>query len=405
MNAMEIPIERLDKKMTEIISDREGSYRRDFQAAVERVMKSVRSVEKAAQNLAQATERAWGSITRPAMQHGLRLSDQVLQACHSLTTEGQPVSYVELKRFEERSVQAIKLSVGAFNKYIRSVVRSTKSESSVLEGSIASLSGSVNHLSQVLERSKLEHLHLLADDVHRLAQSAGQLGLKINEVQEARSALTELQAREVRLEEDLSSLSRDEKLSELDRIESQLKQQEDEILAVLEPLSKPLRKAERPDVSLPADLDKATLGRLVENPLVTLLETPVAQLRELLGSLFQSIERETLPLDQRRRRKSIEAIEKLLKGELERFRENHGILLANRQETTRQLRASGIYEQWLTLRGRLDRVRAEVTRKSHLIVDLESQERHLRAQLVAQKAKIESALKEVVHEQVSIVVS
>jgi len=71
---MEIPIELLDQRLHEIVADRERAYRKQFAASANDTMKAVKVVEKAAVSLADATRRAWGSISRPAQQHGLRLS-------------------------------------------------------------------------------------------------------------------------------------------------------------------------------------------------------------------------------------------------------------------------------------------------------------------------------------------
>jgi hypothetical protein len=214
-----------------------------------------------------------------------------------------------------------------------------------------------------------------------------------------------LQEKESNLSNDISLLSGDQNLRELGRIEEQIRRKEQEVLALLEPLSKPLRKANRPESKAPAGLTGFGVSRLVDNPLTAILETPVAEMHGLLSSLHQLIEKDELFLDQRRKRKSIEAIETLEAGLLERFREDHAILQANRREVLRQLKGSGIYDKWMSLKSQLDDTLAEAANCRSLIADLQSQEAKLRALINSDKAKIEAALEEILNERVSISLS
>lgn len=402
---MQIAIELLDEKMREIMTDRERSYSKQFAAAVRQVMKSLNSVEKAARNLAEAIRRAWGTLTRPAEQHGVRLSEQVLEACESLAAHSPEISYEELKKFEERSLQIVRSIVKTYNKYVRSVIRSAKSETSILEDSITRLSRSVSDLSQLLDRSKLKQLQLAAQDADQLVRSANELHLKIDQIRKSNATLKEMQEKEAKLQDDLSLLSQDQKFKELSRIEELTKQREAEILALLEPLSKAFRKADRPDSTSSIAWNQATVRKLAEDPLAAILETPVAEMRELLGILCRLIEGDELLLDQRRKRKSIEAIQRLEGGALKRFREEHGILQANRQEILRQLRGSGVYDRWMSVRNRLDSARAEAARCRSHIADLQSQEKRLRALIQADRARIEASLQEILNEPVSMTLS
>ena len=402
---MQIAIEQLNEEMREIIADRERSYSKQFAAAVKQVMKSLDSAEKAARSLAEATRRAWGELTRPAEQHGARLSERVLEACESLAADSPDVSYEELSRFEERTLHVIRSIVKAYNKYVGSIIRSVRSEASILESSIADLSRSTTELSQLLDESDLKELQLVARDANQLAQNASELRLKIDQSRKSNEALREAQEREAELQNDLSLLSQDQNLKELTRIEQLTKQKEAETLALFESLSKAFRKADRPDSISSVAWDRAIVSRLAENPLAAILETPVGEMRELLRIFRWLIERNELFLDERRKRKSTEAIEALEGGALERFREDHSILQANRQEVLRQLKGSGIYDRWMSIRNELDSAQAEVARLHSHIRDMQSQQTRLRTLVQTDKAKMESALKEILNEPVSIIVS
>jgi hypothetical protein len=402
---MEIAIELLDQRIQEIVADREHAYSKRFATAASHTMKAVKSVEKAAANLADATRRAWGSITRPAEQHGLRLSEQIIETSRSLAISRGDASYEELRKFEERSLQAIRIIVKTYNKYVVSVVRSTKSETSALEDSIADLSRAITDLTQILDRSNLKQLQIAARESDQLAWSVRELRLKIDRIQDANQRFGGLQEKESNLSNDISLLSGDQNLRELGRIEEQIRLKEQEVLALLEPLSKPLRKANRPESKAPAGLTGPGVGRLVDNPLTAILETPVAEMHGLLSSLHQLIEKDELFLDQRRKRKSIEAIETLEAGLLERFREDHAILQANRREVLRQLKGSGIYDKWMSLKSQLDDTLTEAANCRSLIADLQSQEAKLRALINSDKAKIEAVLQGILNEQVSISLS
>ncbi len=401
---MEIAVELLNQKMEEVIASTEDLWSKRFSDATRQVTKSLGLVEKAAVNLADAARRAWGSITRPTEQHALRLSDQIIQLCGS-PVDTPDTSYDGVRRFEERSIQTAKSIAKTYNRYAGSIIRSAKSETSILEDSIMSLNRSVVALSELLDDSRLREIRAAGRDADRLVQEASRLRILIGEKAQAEDVLQELQDREVELANELSALSKDERLTELDRTEGQIKQKETEALALLEPLSKPLRKIDRPEIKLPAGLKKTSVSRLAENPLDTLLELPVSEIQEALSSLHHMIEHGHPLLDQRRKRKSLEAIEALRAGALKKLREDHSILHANRQEILRQLRSSGLYDQWVNLRNQIEGIRAEAAKCQARITDLQSQETQQRSLVLEQKMAIERTLENLLEEQVSIMVS
>lgn len=391
--------------MREIVADRERSYSKQFAEALDQAVKSFKSVEKAARNLEEAVKRAWGSLSRPAELHGVRLSELVLKACQPLSSHAPSISYEELRKFEAESLHAARSITKTYSKYARSIMRQVKSETLILESSIVDLSQSVNALSKVLDESNLKQVLQLARDAEQLVQNASQLRSRRDEARELNEALERAQEMQSKLQNDLSMLNEDANLKELSRIELLTRQKGAEALALLEPLSKPLRKAERPDSKLSSGSSRNNISKLAEDPLNALLEIPVLEMRELLSSLRRLIEHDEIPLDQRRKRKSIESIQSLEAGALERIREEHGVLQANRQEVLRQLKGSGTYDRWLSLKSQLDSAQAEADRYHSSIEDLQSQERRLRAIILADKARIETGLREIRNEQVSIIVS
>ena len=399
---MEVPVQNLSEKMREIIADRERSYRGQFSSNEKRILRSVGSVEKGARNLREAIGRAWGTLTKPAEQHGIRLTEQVLEACRSLSVRKPYGPYDELQKFQEDAVQTTRNIVKTYNKYVPSIIRAVKPESSTLEDSITALSQTVTELGQVLESSNLKELRLMATDADRFVQNARELDLKIDEIQQMKESNRRLQVQEVKLQGDLSSLSRDQTLKDLNHIEEEARQREIEILALLEPLLKPLRKIDRAEDKALEGPSRAVVSRIVENPLGAVLETSAGEMRDLLISLYQLLERDELLLDQRRKRKAAEAIQALQAGRLDAFKEDHDILEANRREVLRQLRGSGLYDQWLSVHKQSDDIRAEITQCQNRIAELESQEARLRASLLGDKERTESALRKILNEQLVI---
>ena len=399
---MEVPIQSLSDKMHEIIADRERSYRGQFSSHEKRILRLVGSVERAARNLREAIGRAWGTLTKPAEQHGIRLTEQVLDACRSLAASKSHVSYDELRKFQESSVQTIRTIVKTYNKYVPSIIRAVKSESSALEDSITALSQSVTELGQVLESSNLRELHFMVDDADRLVQNARELNLKTNEIQQMKETSMRLQVQEERLRNDLSSLSHDQAIKELNHIEEEARQREAEILALLEPLLKPLRKIDRANEKAQEGLSRAIVSKIVENPLGAVLETSAGEMRDLLISLHQLLKRDELLLDQRRKRKAADAIQALQAGRLDRFKEDLGILEANKREVLRLLKGSGLYDQWLSAHSQSNDIRTEITQCKNHIAEMESQEARLRASLLGDKERVESALRKILNQQVSI---
>jgi hypothetical protein len=395
-------VRNLGEKMRQIIAERERSYRGKFSSELKQIFRSVGSVEKAASNLREAVGRAWGTLSKPAEQHGARLSEQVLDACRALATRRPELSYNELRRFQEESIQTIRAIVKVYNKYVPSIIRTVKSESSTLEDSIATLSQNITELGQALDSSKLKELRLIAEDADQLIGTAQELSLKTDEIQQTKEAIRRLQDRGSALQDDLSTLGRDRALKELDQIEQQARQKEAEILALLEPLLKPLRKMDRADDKELERSSKVIVNKIVENPLASVLETPAGEMHQLLISVYELLESDELLLDQRRKRRAYEAIQILQAGALDRFREDHGVLEANRREVLRQLKGSGLYDKWLSVRRQFDDLRIETNERQGRITELESQEARLRASVLAGKERIESALQEVLGEQVSI---
>ena len=399
---MEIPVRNLSEKMRQIIADRERSYRGKFSSKLKQVFRSIGSVEKAASNLREAVGRAWGTLSKPAEQHGARLSEQVLEACRSLAARRPEPSYDELRKFQEESIQTIRAIVKVHDKYIPSIIRTVKSESSTLENSIATLSQNITELGQALDSSKLKELQLIAEDTDQLIGTAQELSLKIDEIEQTKDAIKRLQDRGSALQEDLSTLGRDRALKELDQINQQAQQKEAEILALLEPLLKPLRKIDRSDNKALEGSSKAIVTKVVENPLASVIEIPVREMRQLLISVYELLASDELLLDQRRKRRASESIQVLQAGALDRFREDHGVLEANRREVLRQLKGSGLYDRWFSVRTQLDNLNMEIKERRGRITELESQVARLRTSVLAGKERIESALKKVLDEQVSI---
>ena len=398
---MEIPIRNLGEKMRQIITDRERSYHGKFSTKLKQVFRSVGSVERAASNLREAVGSAWGTLSKPAEQHGARLSEQVLEACRFLSARRPEPSYDELRKFQEESIQTVRAMVKAHDRYMPSIIRTVKSESSTLEDSIATLSQNITELGQALDGSKLKELQLIAEDADQLIVTAQELSLKTDEVEQTKEAIRRLQDRESALQENLSTLGRDRALKELDQIDQQARQKEAEILALLEPLLKPLRKIDRSDKALEGS-SKGIVTKVVENPLASVIETPASEMRQLLFSVYELLANDALLLDQRRKRRASESIQVLQAGALDRFREDHGILEANRREVLRQLKGSGIYDKWLSVRTQLGDLTMEANERQSRITELESQVTRLRASVLAGKERIESALKKVLDEQVSI---
>jgi predicted nucleic acid-binding Zn-ribbon protein len=307
-----------------------------------------------------------------------------------------------LRRFQEESIQTIRAIVKVYNKYVPSIIRSVKSESSTLEDSIATLSQNITELGQALDSSKLKELQLIAEDADQLLGTVQELNLKTDEIQQTKEVIRKLQDRGSALQDNLSTLGRDRTLKELDQIEQQARQKEAEIIALLEPLLKPLRKIDRADDKALEGSSKVIVNRIVENPLASVLETPAGEMHQLLISVYDLLESDELLLDQRRKRRASEAIQVLQAGALDRFREDHGVLEANRREVLRQLKGSGLYDKWLSVRRQFDDVRIEINERQGRITELESQKARLQTSVLAGKERIESALQEVLGEQVSI---
>jgi hypothetical protein len=274
----------------------------------------------------------------------------------------------------------------------------------VLQDSILSLNQSIHELSRLLDESRVKEIRAAVPDVDRIVQDINRLRLLLEELARQKDALQELQAREPKLQSELSVLSKDRGLAELEQIEARIKQKETEAVASVEPLLKPFRKIDRPDMKLPPELRRAAVDKLIEDPLVGLLELPLAELLGVLGSLHEMIGRGDLALDERRKRRAVRAIDELRTGGLERLREDYGVLQANHREALRQLRVSGVYDRWSRLRSQIHKAQTERASCLDRISDLESQETQQRSLVAAHKAATEKELASILEDEVSITV-
>lgn len=401
---MDVPAKLLSQRIREIFSSREESWSKAFTSAGKQVARSFAVVEEAALNVGQATKRSWGSLTRPMEQHGLRLSDQVAELCRPLTTEDRNASYDAVTDFMDRSTQSARSITKLYNKYAGSMIRSAKSEISMLQDSIMSLNKSIDDLSRLIDESKLKEVKATMPDADRISQDFDRLCFLTEELSRQKAALQELQAHEPQLESELSVLSKDRQIIELKQIEARIRHKEAEVVAWVDPLSKPLRKMDRPDIRLPAELKSFALDRLMKDPAAALLELPLAELAGIFGSLREMIDHGDLTLDERRKRKALRAIDELRTDSLKRWREDYDVLRANRQEAMRQLKSSGIYDRWSALRDQISKAQTERAICLQRIADFQSQETRQRSLITAQKEAIEKKLSSILGDAVSITV-
>jgi hypothetical protein len=86
-------------------------------------------------------------------------------------------------------------------------------------------------------------------------------------------------------------------------------------------------------------------------------------------------------------------------------REDYSVLQANRQEALRQLRASGLYDQWSQLRNQIEKIEGEKISCMDQIGGMESQEAQQRSLVVTQKTALEKTLGRILDEKASIALS
>ena len=231
-----------------------------------------------------------------------------------MSAQKPSLTYEELEKYDERSDEALRSIVRTYNRYVPSIVRLVKSEAAAMEASIKDLNSSIVALSELLKESNLAELRLLLHEAAMVVGKATELRVITGQIQESREAIANLEEEQSRIETECASLNEDQGLRELGQVEESIARREQDMLVMLQPLSKAIRKLSKSENDV--GVERAILLRMNDDPLASALELPVVQMRSLTASLEKLIEHDELLPDQRRKRKAREAIELLRKGGL-----------------------------------------------------------------------------------------
>jgi Fe2+ transport system protein B len=228
--------------------------------------------------------------------------------------------------------------------------------------------------------------------------------LQLKSEENAEQALVEATlARQAEFESKERELLSSPEFLELGKYEESLKRNEDEIRQLLQPLIKPLLKLERAAAAKQAPpVDVKALRDLVDAPVEVVMAGQRFASTQLFSSLEENLAAGKLEMLDRRRRKAEEAIELIKQGALERARDHYATLQANRQETMRQLKSSGLLDKRDELDQQLRETRSQIEAMKTRQRDLRRKADELTLAVSKLKASIESQIDRVAHESVTI---
>jgi hypothetical protein len=303
------------------------------------------ALESSASRFESAVRHAWGTMDKSASEYGTRMAQTIEESARTLSARQASSSYEDTEAFHKESIEALNKIIKTVRRYVPKLRRGLRVELAALNASLSKLETSVRSLGLALDQSPGNRIELARRNIFHLQQvHAETLKLRTDET-EANKALLANAVKEKETLANAEEYASNHAFQELDQYERSLSAKDDEIKQFLQPIIKPLTKLERIDSDRKNhSLDLATLRGLVDKPTETITTGQLFAVIQLMNQLDQALTMDGLGMEERRRRKAGETIEKA-RGALEELREDYLTIQANIQETLRQLKSTGLLDK------------------------------------------------------------
>jgi hypothetical protein len=381
-------------------------HEKRFAERIRAVQEASNALGNTAARFATSVRNAWGSMDKTASEYGLRLAQIIQDTSGAISRREVPSNYQEAGRFNEDAIETLNKIIITVRKYVPKLHRGLKTEMAALNSSLAKLENSVRALGKALDESPGAKIVSLRRDSQLLVQKHGET-LKLQTEEREQVALLEtISGRERELLADKQELTSQEEFLELKRYEDSLRSKDDEIKQFFQPVVKPLLKLERTTSSKQSStIDTRTLHGLVDTPVEVVATGQAFAIRELLTQLEEALKQGQLEVEERRRRKAEETIERVKSGIPEKLREEYLTIQANAQETLRQLKAKGLLEKM----DRLDELSSQTQGQKEAVTarltDLRRKIDGLSRNMLKQKSEVESQISKMAHKSINIQVA
>jgi hypothetical protein len=378
-------------------------HEKRFQERIRAVRDAGKALENAASRLSAAVRNAWGTMDKSASEYGTRMAQNIEESVRKLSRQEISASYEEAERFHKDSVDALNAIIKTVRRYVPKLRRDLRVEMAALDVALGKLETAVRSLGLALDQSPGNTIELIRKDILHITQERAELMKHKADELAARQSLEANAVKErTALSETKEFLSKKIPL-ELARYEESLSAKAEEITQFLQPIMKPLMKLERSESNNKGQtVDLGLLRSLIDRPVETLLTGQPFALTELLNRLSEALRSGRLEIEERRRRKAEEAIQKAMEDGISRFREDYLTIQANVQETLRQLKVTGLLDKKNEIEQRQATIRAEKDDLLSRIAELRRRIEAITQTLMKQKQSLEQRVKQATSKSLEI---
>jgi hypothetical protein len=402
-NLKEIKINQFDSYCAALTHNLMKEHEKRFGDRTRAVREASAGLNNAGARLAAGVKNAWGTMEKQASEYGMRLAQTIQEKAQNLSRRETASGYHEAEIFHQDAVRTLNEIILTVRRYVPKLQRMLKPEMAALNSSLVRLEKSIMDLGTTIDASPGHKLESLNRDVQMIQEKQKEL-LRLESEENAEQALVEAtSARQMEFESKERELLSSPEFLELGKYEESLKQKEDEITQLLQPLIKPLLKLERIAATKRSPpVDVKTLRDLVDAPIEMVMAGQGFARTQLLSLLEENLSAGKLEILDRKRRKAEEAIEAIKQGALDRARDQYATLQANTQESLRQLKSKGLLGKRDELNQQLTEIRSQIEAIKTRQSDLRRRTDELTLVVSKLKASIESQINKVAHESITI---
>jgi hypothetical protein len=399
----EVRVNELESFCNALARDLMKDHEKRFADRMRSVRDASGALGNAAFRLGSGVKNAWGTLDKQTSEYGMRLVQVLQESTQSLSRRETRSDFHEAQSFHQDAIKALNEIILTVRRYVPKLHKMLRPEMATLNSSLVRLEKSIMDLGTALDGSPGLRLESLERNVQAVQEKQAEL-LKLRAEEEEERALLEANSNQEKelLSEEQALMSSPEFL-ELSTYEGSLRGKETEIKQFLQPLMKPLVKLERAVAAKQGpSVDIKALRDLVDRPIETVATGQRFANMQLLDVLDETLGTGKLEIEERKRRKAEEAIQAAKNGALDRMRDEYLALQANTQETLRQLKSKGLFDERDALNQRLAETRSRIE-----VIKTRQKESQRRIDELAKtvsklKTSIESQISKVAHQSVAI---
>jgi len=378
-------------------------HEKRFAERTRAIKEACSALESAATRLEAAVRNAWGTMDKSASEYGTRMAQTIQETAGNLSRQQTSTGYKDAEKFHDDSVQALNRIIKTVRKYVPKLRRGLRVEMAALNVALGRLESAVRSLGTALDDSPGNKFESLEKDAQLLPQMHAELlKLRADEGEQTNS-LEALKGGENEILAAKENVASEGAYLELKGYEDSLRAKEEEIKQFFQPVIKPLTKLERAaSTTRNKTVDTGTLRNLIDNTIDTVTAGQTFALGRLLDQLGDELAAGDLDIEERRLRRAEETIQQFKAGVVDKMREEYLAIQANIQETTRQLKASGLMDRM----EQLDQTLASNRREKELLTAHNSELRRridqLTKNILKDETSIENHIAEITDKHVKI---